>query len=62
MYRGGGSMLPSGATQPSNPHVYMSGISKEGRRHEFEGGGVNALEGGLVNIVKTLKFEKGGDV
>jgi len=33
------------------------------RRHEFEGGGVlNALKGGKgwVNIVKTLKFEKGG--
>jgi len=31
------------------------------RRHEFEGGGVNALSR-LVYTVKTLKFEKGGGV
>jgi len=37
---------------------------EQGRRHEFEGGWVNALKGGGgvwgVNTVKTLKFEKGG--
>jgi len=35
----------------------------QGRYHEFKvggGGGVNALEGGRVNTVKTVKFEKGG--
>jgi len=30
------------------------------RRHESEGGGANALEGGGVITVKTLTFEKGG--
>jgi len=34
----------------------------QGRRHEFEGGEVNALKGGGFNTVKTLKFEKGGEV
>jgi len=36
---------------------------KQGRLHEFEGGAVNALDGGWggeVNTVNTLKFEKGG--
>jgi len=32
----------------------------QGRRREIEGGGVNALEGGVFNTVKTLKFEKLG--
>jgi len=33
----------------------------KGRHHQFEGGGVDALEGGGgVNIVKTLKFGKVG--
>jgi len=34
--------------------------SVQGRRHKFEGWGVNALEVGGVNTVKTLKYEKGG--
>jgi len=34
--------------------------SNQGRCHEFEGGGVNALEVKEVNTVKKLKFEKGG--
>jgi len=36
----------------------------QGLCHEFEGGGVNALEGGrgAVNTVKTLKFEKDREV
>jgi len=29
-------------------------------RAEFENGGVNGLENGRVNAVKTLKFDKGG--
>jgi len=34
---------------------------KQGRHHKFKGkGGVNALEGGGVNKVKTLTFKKGG--
>jgi len=32
----------------------------QGRCHEFEGGGDNALEGVGVNTVKTLKFKIGG--
>jgi len=32
----------------------------QGQRHTFEDWGVNALEGGVVNTVKTLKFEKLG--
>jgi len=35
-------------------------VGKQGRRYEYEGGGVNALEGGGGQSRKTLTFEKGG--
>jgi len=41
-------------------HISDYAPQGQGRCHEFEGGGVNALEGGgRVNTVKTLTFEKG---
>jgi len=33
-------------------------VSRQERRQEFEGGGVNASKGGGAITVKTLKFEK----
>jgi len=55
------------ASVASQPHLKGSPLPvltpKGGTTNLKGGGGVNALEGGgRVNTVKTLKFEKGGEL